>query len=246
MNVYIAILIPACLMIIGFLYASVGHGGASGYIAVLSLFNIPAATYKPVVLVLNIVIAGLAFIHFYRAGHFRWKLCWPFLLTSIPFAFLGSQVAVHDKFYNILLGAALVLPVIRLLGFTPSEKKDKKRMPLASALLIGAFIGFLAGLLNIGGGIFLTPVLILFAWSNAKEAAAISALFIVCNSMAGLLGNAQAGINFAAESYTWLAGAVTGGLAGAYFGSMKFRQLTLQHILAGVLCIACIKLLFLM
>src|SRR5437870_8008346 len=102
MNMYI--LIALFLSVVSFLYASVGHGGASGYIAVLSLFNVPAATYKPLVLVLNIIIAGMAFIQFYRAGYFRWSLCWPFLITSIPFAFAGSRVAVHDKTYNLLLG----------------------------------------------------------------------------------------------------------------------------------------------
>src|SRR5215210_6437185 len=167
------ILIALCLMIVAFLYASVGHGGASGYIAVMSLFNVSVDIYRPVVLILNIVIAGIAFIQFYRAGYFRWSLCWPFLITSIPFAFLGSRVSVHGKLYNLLLGIALIFPIIRLLGFNPKEKKELRSMPLVPAMLTGAIIGFAAGLLNIGGGIFLSPVLILMAWSNAKEAAAV-------------------------------------------------------------------------
>ena len=115
------LLIALSLMIVAFLYASVGHGGASGYIAIMSLFNVPVDTYKPLVLILNIIIAGIAFVQFYRAGYFRWSLCWPFLVTSIPFAFLGSRCNIQSSLYNLLLGIALIFPIIRLLGFNPKE-----------------------------------------------------------------------------------------------------------------------------
>ena len=113
-------LIALSLLVIGFLYSSVGHGGASGYIAVLSLFGVMPSAYKPLILVINIIVASLAFIQFYRAGFFKWKLCWPFLITSIPFAFIGAKLPVQDEFYNLLLGIALLLPIIRLIGFFPS------------------------------------------------------------------------------------------------------------------------------
>jgi uncharacterized membrane protein YfcA len=237
-------IIALSLLVIGFLYSSVGHGGASGYIAVLSLFGVMPAAYKPLILIINIIVASLAFIQFYRAGYFKWRLCWPFLITSIPLAFVGSQVPVQDKFYNFLLGLALILPIIRLIGAFPSAKKENRPLPLKWALVIGAVIGFLAGVLNIGGGIFLSPVLILFAWANSKEAAASSALFIVVNSVAGLMGSLDKPILLNETSYGWLIAIVMGGLIGSYVGSHKFHYKTVQYVLAAVLTVACVKLIF--
>ena len=237
--------IPLSLLVIGFLYSSVGHGGASGYIAVLSLYGIVPSQYKPVILILNIIVAGLAFIQYYRAGHFKWSLCWPFIITSIPFAYLGSQVPIQDEHYNLLLGIALILPIIRLFGYFPADKKDLKPLPLSWGLIIGVIIGFASGVLSIGGGIFLSPVLILFGWANAKQAAAVSALFIVVNSISGLIGNIGKPILLDETSLSWFIAIVTGGIAGSYLGSHKFRYQTVQYLLAVVLLIACVKLIFL-
>jgi uncharacterized protein len=238
------ILIVLLLMIVAFLYASVGHGGASGYIAVLTLFNISLSVYKPVVLVLNIIIAGIAFIQFFRAGYFKWNLCWPFLITSVPFAFWGSHFASDNHLYKILLGLALLFPIIRLVSSKPKEKIEQKKINFIAALCIGAVIGFVSGFLNIGGGIFLSPVLILLAWSNLKEAAAVSSLFIVCNSLAGLLAATTKDINFTTSSYVWICAAIIGGLIGSYMGSHQFKQLTIRYLLSVVLSIAGIKLIF--
>ena len=238
--------IALSLLLVGFLYASVGHGGASGYIAVLSIFAIPVATYKPLILVLNIIIASIAFIQFYRAGFFKWKLSWPFLLTSIPCAFLGSKLHLPGNLYHLLLGIALIIPVIRLLGFNPADKSENKQINLILALLFGAVIGFLSGLLNIGGGIFLSPVLILMAWATTKEAAAVSALFIVLNSASGLLGNLSNPIELNSSSYIWFIAAIIGGTTGAYFGSHRFAQVTVKYLLSAVLTIASVKLIFFM
>lgn len=237
--------IPLSLLVIGFLYSSVGHGGASGYIAVLSLFGIVPAQYKHLILILNIIVASLAFTQYYRAKYFEWKLFWPFIITSIPLAYLGSQVPIRDEHYNLLLGIALIFPIIRLFGYFPSERKDLKKLPLFWALIIGAIIGFASGVLNIGGGIFLSPVLILFAWANAKQAAAVSALFIVVNSISGLIGNIGKPILMDESSLSWFVAIVTGGIVGSYLGSHRFRYQTVQYILAVVLLIACVKLIFL-
>jgi uncharacterized membrane protein YfcA len=120
------VVIALSLLLIGFLYSSVGHGGASGYIAILSLYGIMPAQYKPVILILNIIVAGISFTQFYHAGFFKWNLCWPFIITSIPFAFIGSQVPIHDSYYNLFLGIALLFPVIRLIGFFLRNKKSGK------------------------------------------------------------------------------------------------------------------------
>ncbi|WP_256010525.1 sulfite exporter TauE/SafE family protein [Desertivirga xinjiangensis] len=239
------LLLTLSLFVIGFLYASVGHGGASGYLAVLSIFSVPIASYKPLILVLNILVAGMGFIQFSRAGFLKWKLCWPFLITSIPMAFLGSKMPLHGQLYNLLLGLALMIPVIRLLGFSPVEKMARKELTLPLALLLGMIIGFLSGMLNIGGGIFLSPILILLAWGNAKEAAAASAIFIVLNSASGLLGH-PGDISINAESLTWFSAALCGGLAGAYWGSQRFQLVTVRYVLTAVLAVASVKLIFFM
>jgi len=244
MTVSAQIFIPVLLLIVAFLYASVGHGGASGYIAVLTLFNIAMPVYKPVVLVLNIIIAGIAFIQFYRAGYFKWKLAWPFLVTSIPAAFIGSQFKTSEHVYNLILGIALLFPIIRLLSKSPAEKTAIKEVQLLPALIWGAVIGLAAGFLNIGGGIFLSPVIILLAWGNTKDAAAVSSLFIVCNSTAGLAAAGLSSSSFTTTSFVWIGAAVIGGLTGAYLGSHRFKLTTVRYILATVLCIAAVKLTF--
>lgn len=236
------IFIALCLLTVGFLYASVGHGGASGYIAIFSLFGITVITYKPLVLVMNIMIAGIAFVQFYRAGYFKWKLCWPFLITSIPAAFIGSAIAVQNHVYNLLLGLALLFPVVRLFGLIQYQKKEIKIIKLVPALFIGGVIGLLSGMLNIGGGIFLSPVLILAGWATPKQSAAVSALFIVCNSAAGLLGGKPANYVLNQSSFIWFVAAVTGGIIGAYMGSKKYPQKAVQYVLASVLIIASAKL----
>lgn len=240
------ILIPLLLLIVGFLYASVGHGGASGYIAVLSLFSIAASTYKPVVLIINIIVAGIGFISFYKAGYFKWKLCWPFLITSLPFAYLGSKLVLQDHLHNLLLGIAFIFPILRLSGILPSKSKETiKEIPLLAALFIGALLGFAAGMLNIGGGIFLSPVLILFSWATAKESAGVSSLFIVLNSIMGLLAAGLPSLaSFNTTMYLWMFAAIIGGATGAYFGSNKFQQNTVRYMLAAVLTIASVKLIF--
>jgi uncharacterized protein len=238
------LLLPLCLFIVGFLYASVGHGGASGYIAVFSLFGIAMLTYKPLVLYMNILVAGFSFFHFYRGGHFKWKLTWPFLISSIPAAFIGSRLAVHNHTYNLLLGIALLLPVLRFSGILKLEEKSVRPLYLPVAICAGAVIGLLSGMLNIGGGIFLSPFLIFMCWSTMKEAAASSALFIVCNSVAGLIAAHQIASNFTPATLLWMGSALAGGITGAYLGSWKFRPATIRTTLAIVLAIASVKLMF--
>ncbi len=240
------LLLALSLFSVGFLYASVGHGGASGYLAVLSIFAVPVAEFKSMILVLNILVAGMGFIQFYRAGYFRWHLSWPFLLTSVPFAFIGSQFPISTQYYHLLLGLGLIIPVVRLLGFGTKEKANKKALDLKTALLWGAALGFFSGLLNIGGGIFLGPLLILMAWANSKEAAAASTLFIVLNSLSGLLGNYSTIAIVNPSVYLWFLMALAGGWAGAYFGSHRFNLPTVRYLLTAVLVIASLKLLFLM
>lgn len=230
------------ILLMAFMYASVGHGGASGYLAVLALFSVEPGIMKSSALVLNIFVSLISFIQYYRGDHFRWKLFMPFAIASIPAAYIGATIPLEADVYKKILGICLVFPVLRLVGLFGKETDETHELKWSYALITGAVIGFLSGMLGIGGGIILSPVILLFHWAKMKETAAVSALFILVNSISGFVALAMKGYSPNPEIYYWLAAAVTGGLAGAYFGSLKFDSKVLRFILAGVLLIASSKL----
>lgn len=227
--------------IMAFLYASVGHGGASGYLALMALFGTSPTLMKSSALILNVFVSLIAFIQYYRAGHFRWNLFWPFVITSIPLSYIGATLPITDSLYKKLLAVALAIAIARML-FQPVDKKETKPVVLWLCLVIGAAIGLLSGMLGIGGGIILSPVILLLGWGRVKETAAVSALFIFVNSMSGLYGLFQKGFVPNTQLSTWLITALIGGTLGAYQGSFKFNLQTLRYILASVLLIAVAKL----
>lgn len=231
------------LFAVAVLYAAVGHGGASGYIAVMSLWGIMPEIIRPVALLLNTLVALLAFQRYYQAGFFRWRLLLPFLLTSVPMAYLGGSITVETKIFNPLLGFLLLVPVLNLVGiFRANKKKRELHVPLA--LCCGGAIGFLSGLLGIGGGILLSPLLLLAGWATVKESAAVSALFIFLNSLTGLAAMSQP---FAALSATFLPIpllVVAGGWLGAHVGAFRLNPSLLRYVLALVLLVAAGKLIF--
>lgn len=230
------------LPIIAFLYASVGHGGASGYLALMSIFAFPVTFMKPTALVLNIIVSGISFYFYYREKQFEWKLFYPFAITSIPFSYLGGLISVETHLYKIILATVLIFAVLRLLGILGKEKSSIRPIHFASAMLIGALIGFFSGLIGIGGGIILSPVLLLLGWATMKQTAAVSALFILVNSVAGLLGFISKGESLPISSFLVIVIVAVGGILGGYFGSKKFNTITLRNILAFVLVIAIFKL----
>ena len=230
------------LPIVAFLYASVGHGGASGYLALMSLFALPITFMKPTALILNILVSGISFYFYYREKNFKWKLFYPFAISSIPFSFLGGFLTVDSKLYKIILATLLLFAVFRLLGLFGKEKTNLKEINIPSALLIGAIIGFLSGLIGIGGGIVLSPVLLLLGWANMKQTAAVSALFIFVNSISGIFGFLSKGGEIPSSSTVLIAIVFVGGIFGAYYGSKKFNTKILRNVLAFVLAIAIIKL----
>ena len=232
------------LPLTAFLYASVGHGGASGYLALMALFSFAPEEMRPTALVLNLFVAGVSFMQFARQGHFQWKLFLTFAVLSIPSSFLGGLLQIDPKWYKIILGGFLLIATARMLGVFGTEKQAERNVSLPIGLLIGAGIGFFSGLIGIGGGIILSPVILLLGWGNAKQAAATSALFIWVNSAAGLIGQWKSGIAFS-ENLWWFVGlAVAGGLVGAYFGSKILNDQKLRLVLGFVLALASFKLFF--
>ena len=232
------------LFLVAFLYSSVGHGGASGYLALMALFSISPDVMKPTALLLNLFVSLTSFVQFYRGKHFNWKIFLPFAITSVPMAFVGGLITIDADIYKKILGFLLLIPISRFLFFANINVEQTRKSNILLSLIIGAAIGFLSGLIGIGGGIILSPVLLLLKWTDLKQTAAISALFIFVNSLSGLAGQLQKGINFSTDMYVYVAVAFVGGLCGAYFGSLKFRQNILQYLLALVLIVASYKLLF--
>ncbi len=230
------------LPIVAFLYASVGHGGASGYLALMSLFSFPMTFMKPTALVLNILVSAVSFYFYYKERKMNWSLFYPFALTSIPFSFLGGFLTIDAFYYKIILATVLVFAVLRLLGVFGKENTELRVLSIPLALTVGAIIGFLSGLLGIGGGIILSPVLLLLRWATIKQTAAVSALFILVNSISGLIGFATKGGTLPEASLLLIAIVFVGGVLGAFFGSKKMNTSQLRYVLALVLGIAIFKL----
>jgi len=231
------------LGLIAFFYSSVGHGGASGYLAFMGLVGFDTLFMKSTALTLNLFVSGIAFIFFLRGGFFRFKLLWPFVLTSVPFAFIGAQILIDPKIYKIILGIFLLFATARML-MKFKESAPVNEFSLTIALVIGAILGLLSGMIGIGGGIILTPIIILLGWGNIKEAAAVSAPFIFLNSISGLGGLMVNGFHFVPEILTWIIVVIAAGMFGSFVGSSMLSFKRLRYVLAFVLAMAGFKLFF--
>lgn len=232
----------AVLPIVAFLYASVGHGGASGYLALMALFSFAPETMKPTALLLNLFVAAIAFYHYYQAGYFNKKLFLSFAIASVPLAFLGGMIEIDATIYKKILAVLLVFAILKMLNVFGKESAKIREVKIWQGLAVGSVIGFFSGLIGIGGGIILTPVILLLHWGRMKEAAAVSALFIWVNSASGLVGQFASGAQISSASFVLVAVALIGGFFGSYYGSKKFKNRRLRYLLAFVLLIACLKL----
>jgi uncharacterized membrane protein YfcA len=234
--------LAAGLLVVAFLYASVGHGGASGYLAVMALAGIAPAAMKPTALVLNLVVAGIGSIQFARAGYFRWRKFWPFALGSIPFAFVGGVLKLPVGPYKVLVGAVLLLSAARLLFTAHRSATGERAPPIALAIPLGAVLGFVSGITGIGGGIFLSPILLLLGWASPRETAAVSAVFIVANSGAGLAGHLASLEAVPTSVLLWAPAVAAGGILGSSLGSRRLPDVSIRRLLAIVLLLAGAKL----
>ncbi len=243
------LLLTFLILIAALLYSSVGHGGASGYLAAMALFGLAPAVMKPTALVLNLLVAGLGTFRYARSGYFNWNVFWPFAMFSIPCAFFGGSYQLHDRTYRAILGVVLLFAAWRL-AFQQARLSvaEQKPIPLSIALVIGAPIGLLSGLVGVGGGIFLSPVVLLAGWADVRKTAGISAAFILVNSAAGLLGQLrhdqwQTFKSTPHAIFWWAPAALLGGIIGSELGSRRLTPLVMRRLLATVLVVAGLKML---
>jgi uncharacterized protein len=233
------IILTALILVAALLYSSVGHAGASGYLAAMALVGVSPAVMKPTALTLNILVAVIATTKYYRAGAFSWNLFWPFAIASIPFAYVGGLLILPGHIYKPLVGVALIYAAWRAFRTAHQSRKiETTRPPLFILLLVGAGLGFLSGLTGVGGGIFLSPLLLFFRWAEVRVISGIAAAFILVNSIAGLLGVMTTAPAMPSALPYWAVAAVVGGFIGAEYGSKHLGNPTIQKLLAVVLAIA--------
>jgi hypothetical protein len=241
-SLYAELLLAVCMFLGAVLYSSVGHAGASAYLGLMALFGVQAAVMRPTALVLNVLVASLASFRFVRAGLFRFRTLWPFLVSALPMAFVGGTIELPGHYYRPLVGAVLFVAAARLLW--PGELKTTREWadaPLWVAIPAGALIGLLSGLTGTGGGIFLSPLLLIFAWSETRTASGVAAVFILCNSAAGLLGNV-ASVQALPPNLPLYAGTVLlGGFVGTTMGISALKPEMLLKALGLVLIVAGFK-----
>jgi uncharacterized membrane protein YfcA len=236
-----ASLLAVGMGIAAFGYASVGHGGASAYLAAMALAGIAPAEMRPIALVLNVLVSAIGTWKFRRAGHFRWRLFWPFAAVSIPFAYLGGAVTLPGHAYKVLVGVVLIYAAWQLWRSARAgdEMREVRPPPIPAAMGIGATMGFLSGLTGVGGGIFLSPLLLMLGWAGTKQTSAVAAPFILVNSIAGLAAlHISSGASL--QHGVWIMGAfvIAGGWLGAEYGSRRFANPVVRRILGVVLALA--------
>ena len=237
-------LLAACMFLGATLYTSVGHGGASAYLAIMALLGVAPEVMRPTALALNIVVASFASFRYARAGFFRWRALWPFLIGALPFAFLGGAVQLPGHIYRPLVGAMLLIAAVRFLWpVSPSAAANRPHdPPVLGGAACGVGVGFLSGLTGTGGGIFLSPLLLFRKWSDPRTASGVAAVFILCNSCAGLLGNI-ASVRMLPPTLPIFMGAVLlGALVGTTLGIQRFSPQTIRRALGAVLVVAGVKL----
>jgi len=233
-------------LLIATLYSSVGHAGASGYLAVMALVSFPSESIKPTSLLLNILVAAIASYKFIKEGYFDRKIFFAFVLTSLPMAFLGGYITVDPKYFKLIAGLFLVISAGMLLikQYIRSADNKVRSMPLPYGIILGSLIGLLSGLVGVGGGIFLSPILIMANWTTAKRASGVAALFILFNSVAGLAGHLSALHKVDVHIAWWAPAVVIGGFVGSWLGTKRFSNKAVIYFLFAVLLSAGLKFIF--
>lgn len=238
------ILLFLLLPTVAFLYASVGHGGASSYLTVLALLQFPPDQIRPTALIMNMFVSMLAFLSFRIKIDFPWGMLWPLVIFSIPAAYIGGSLSIDTEWYKRILGMILFFPVLKFLNVFPINPNQTSDRQWWMAPALGLGIGFVSGLIGIGGGIILSPILLMLGWTDIKQTAAVSALFIFLNSVSGFLG--ASGFASQIDPNLWVVMPLTiaGGALGAYLGAFKFQSKVIKYLLTAVLVVAAVKLIW--
>ena len=240
------LLLAALFLAAAILYSSVGHAGASAYLAAMALVGVSQSTMRPTALVLNLFVASIVILRFWRAGHLPWRQLVPLAIGSVPMAFIGASIDLPGEVYRPLVAIALLAGAARLAtASAPAEGEERRGVPWLPGLAAGAVIGLIAGLTGTGGGVFLTPLLVLAAWTATRDAAGLSGAFILVNSISGLAGLLVGGVSLPSAMPLWIGAVALGGLIGSWLGAARFSILSLRRALAAVLVVAAAKLVFL-
>ena len=235
-------ILAVLIFIAALLYSSVGHGGGSGYLAAMAIFSMAPLEMKPAALTLNVLVASIATWKYLKAGQFSWSMFWPFALSSIPFAYLGGLILLPGIYYKPIIGLVLIYAAFCFIRDATKPDYTIKSPYISIILLSGAGLGFFSGLVGVGGGIFLSPLLIMLQWENVKKVSGIAAAFVLVNSIAGLLGFLSSNTPQLPEGLSiWAIAAVIGGYIGAEYGSKRFGNPTIKQLLSVVLLVAGIK-----
>lgn len=241
-----ALLLAALFFAAATLYSSVGHAGASAYLAAMALVGVSASTMRPTALVLNVFVATIVIARFARAGHLPWRDLLPLAAGSVPMAFIGGWIDLPGEVYRPLVAVVLLAGAWRLAtASVRADDEERPGVPVLPGLVAGASIGLLAGLTGTGGGIFLTPLVVLATWRGTRDAAGLSGAFILVNSIAGLAGIMAGGTSLPPAIPLWVAAVAAGGFIGSWLGAARFSVLNLRRALAAVLVLAAAKLVFL-
>ena len=239
------LILAALFFAAALLYASVGHAGASAYLAAMALVGLAPEVMRPTALVLNLFVASVVVVRFARAGHLPWRQLVPLVIGSVPAAFVGGVIDLPGELYRPLVAIVLLVGAWRLATARTGDADGGTGVPFAAGVAAGATIGLLAGLTGTGGGIFLTPLLVLAAWTGTREAAGLSGAFILANSVSGLAGLLTGGVALPTALPLWIGAVFAGGLIGSWLGAARFSILGLRRVLAVVLVLAAAKLVFL-
>lgn len=235
-------LLALLIFLAAILYSSVGHAGASGYLAAMALMSIPPDVMRPTALTLNIVVASIATVRFARAGCFSWNVFWPFAIASIPFSYQGGAITLPGLYYKVAVGIVLLFAAARLIFSTAKNRqKTVTAAPLPAALIAGGGIGLLAGLTGTGGGIFLSPLLLLAGWAEVRVCAGVTAAFVLVNSVAGLAGNPSSLLDLPPQFAYLAVAAGLGGIIGSELGSRRLAPTMMRYLLGAVLVFAACK-----
>ena len=239
-----ALILTPLIFLAALLFSSVGHGGASAYLATFALVSMAPAEMRPAALCLNVLVASIGLYKFYRVRAFNWRLFWPIALTSVPAAFMGGKITLPNQTYKIVVGLCLIYAAYSI--FIHANQQDDvmvKPVTKPTLLGLGAILGFLAGLTGVGGGIFLSPILLYFGWAKTKVISGVAAAFILVNSLSGLLGFLSKSPILPAGLIYWALAAIAGGLIGAEYGSKRLANPSIRKLLALVLVFAGSKML---